>query len=333
MKPFSRAPEEMSKNYEISQTNYGIADVENTGEERAVRATAFVTARMAAEYIPDPTLLRQNFYKTSMEKLFPNESVPNMGAPCFIELRYKSSENLIQKMLERYGEIQVIELASGFTAHGLSMTYDHEGVKKWIDNDFEASLRVKQETVNEIVAGAPIEFIPGSALDETTWQKFNQRIIPGVPVVIFCEGLMMYFNAEERRRFFNLVKNFLNDKDGVFFHEDILKYQKDNEEIMHGRSSGDFANITRQMIERSEKQHEEAMRELYGQDEIEREYAGYGFKVERISENELASLSLDKYPEEVSVKMTSEEHIIHPRQDGEDLIKADFKMWVLSNAK
>jgi hypothetical protein len=64
-----------------------------------------------------------------------------------------------------------------------------------------------------------------------------------------------------------------------------------------------------------------------------KEYESYGFEVERFDEAELATLSLDKYPEECKVETPTINHTMHPRQNGEDLLKAGFKMWVLSNHK
>ena len=333
MNEFYRMPEEMKGNYQAALEKHGGQDASKMGHEKGVRSTAFITAKLISEYIPGSTGLAKRFYDSAIERIKPVGGIPDAGAPYFIELRYKSTEKLTGSMIERFGEIQVIELASGFTTHGLSMTHDHPQIKKWIDNDFGASLDIKQDIVNDMVAGMPIEYIPGSALDQATWEKFRQNLIPEVPVVIFCEGLMMYFTKEERDDFFNNLKSLLAIHEGVFFHEDLLKYQKGNQEIEQGRSKDDFACMTKQVKEIGGNQNNQALDEFYTQDEVTKEYESRGFKVERYEESKLATLSLDRYPEEVQIDTPTIRHTMHPRQNGEDLLKADFRMWVLSNSK
>lgn len=333
MEKFYRTGEEMRANYEASLEKHGDKDLHKSGVEKGVRSTAFVTAKMISSYIPGSVGMAKKFYEAAIDRIKPEEEVPDVGAPYFIELRYKSTEKIIQEMIERFGEIQVVEIASGFTSHGLSMTHDHSGIKKWIDNDFEASLDIKQDVANDLVAGAPMEYVPGSVLDKATWAKIKERLIPGTPVVIFCEGLMMYFTESERKVFFDEIQGLLENNDGVFIHEDLLKYQKGNKEIEEGRSSEDFACMTKQIKEIGGNQNNEALEEFYTQEEVTQEYEGYGFTVERYSENELAELSLDRYPEEVTIHTPTIKHVMHPRQNGEDLLKADFKMWVLSSNK
>ena len=334
METFHRTNEEMKANYEAALVDHGEKDPHNTGAEKGVRATAFVTAKMISDYVPGSIGMAKSFYNAAIERIKPEGEIPDVGAPYFIELRYKSTEEIIKKMIENFGEIQVVELASGFTAHGLSMTSEHKGIKKWIDNDFEASLKVKQDVTTGFVGGLPIEYVPGSVLEEATWTKIKQQLLPDVPVVIFCEGLMMYFTKTEREIFFDKIKKLLEGREGIFMHEDLLKYQKDNKEITEGRSAEDFAYMTKQIKQIGGNQNNEALNELLGQDEVTNEYKGYGFDVERYRENDLATLSLEKYPEELKTNTPGlPAHVMHPRQNGEDLIKADFKMWTLASHK
>lgn len=327
---YNRTSEEIKKNYEASLKKHGNKNVQNSGVEKGVRATAFVTAKLVSEYIPGSLGIAKTFYNAAIERLENGTKVPDAGAPYFIELRYKSTEKIIQKMIERFGEIQVVELASGFTSHGLSMIHENQDIKKWIDNDFEASLDIKQDVANSLVSGAPIEYVPGDALDKKTWDKIKSLLLSGIPVVVFCEGLMMYLNKEEREVFFSNIVDILDTNGGVFMHEDLLKYQKGNKEIESGRSAEDFACMTKQVKEISGNQNNKALDEFYSQDEVVKEYTDYGFNIERFDESELASLSLDRYPKEVFIKTPTIDHVMHPQQNGEDLLKAGFKMWVLN---
>lgn len=327
-RPFSRSSEEMKQNYESSLAYFGDKDPKTAGFEKGVRATAFATAKLLAEFVEDEGELAKRFYENGMELIKPEGEVPETGSPYFIELRYKSSEKIISQMAEKFGEIQVVELASGFTPHGMSMTMRRPEVKKWIDNDFEASLSIKQNVVNNIAGGMPIEYVPGSVLEQTTWDKIESRLDQDLPVVVFCEGLMMYFTKEDRQKFYNHIHQIIGKHGGAFFHEDILKYQKDNEEIERGRSSDDFRCITQQIREISGGQNNPALGEFYTQEEVASEYEENGFNIERVSERDLAELSLDKYPEEKKIKTATIDHTLHPRQNGEDLLKADFKMWI-----
>ena len=331
MEKFYRTPEEMKANYYASLEDHSDENLGNSGVEKGVRATAFVTAKMISDYIPGSTGMSKSFYNAAIERIKPEGEVPDVGAPYFIELRYKSTEAIIRKFIDKFKEIQVVELASGFTSHGLSMTSEHEGVKKWIDNDFEASLNVKQDVVNSFIGGVPIEYVPGSVFDDATWAKIKLQLLPDVPVVIFCEGLMMYFTKAEREIFFTKIKALLEGYEGIFMHEDLLKYQRDNEVIAEGRSAEDFAYMTKQIKQIGGNQNNAALDELLNQKEVTGEYEGYGFGVERYRENDIATLSLDKYPEELVTNTPGlPPHTMHPRQNGEDLLKADFKMWVLT---
>lgn len=326
---FSRTPEEMKENYENSIIYFGDKDPGTAGSEKGVRFTAFATSKLLANYLTEDQNFAKRLYDNGMKEIGSSEKIPDTGSPYFLELRYKSSEAVIAKMIEKFGPIQVVELASGFTPHGLSVTSKSPEVKKWIDNDFEASLAVKQKVVNDMVGGLPIEYVPGSVLEQGTWDKIDSRLIPGLPVVIFCEGLIMYFTKEEREKFYSFIHGVLDKHDGCFFHEDVLKYQKGNKVIEEGRSKDDFLCITQQIKEISGGQNNPALDEFYTQDEVTKEYEDSNFTIERVPERDIATLSFDKYPEEKEIKTPTIQHTLHPRQAGSDLLEANFKMWVL----
>lgn len=307
-KQFYRPPEEMRHNYEEAQVYYGDEDPSKDGtrEKDQVFPTAFMTIRNFAEQtnIPYATELYDAFYeKMGFKK---GEYEPEtIDTPHFLELRYLSTEKVLREASEKGDIGQVLELASGFTPHSISVCNSMPQVQRYIENDFEVNTKVKQKVVNELVGGIPVRFCPGNILDAETWKKFEENLIDE-PVAIFAEGLMMYLSEEERMKLLENVKKLLEKRGGFFMHEDILKYHPELKENPR------FARITNKLKSVSKNT---ALDEKFTQEGVTQFYESMGFVVERIPED--VELSYDQYPEEA-------------KENAKELLKAGFNMWKLS---
>lgn len=318
MEKFLRQPEELETDHKKAQT------VDNGGkdlikdwlnEKNRVISTAFITARCFAEQTGIPRA--KELYEVLSQKLdFAKENKgiepEQIDAPHFMELRYKSTEKVIRDALKK-GEIdRVLELASGFTPHSLSLSSENN-LELYIENDLPANLKIKQGIVNEFIGGLPVRFVAGNVLDENTWEKFAEQL-GGKPVAVFCEGLMMYLSRDQQARLLGHVKRFLQKNGGFFMHEDMFKYHPEFE------GNPRFSAITSKLKKASGS--DVALDESFSQEDVTRFYEDQGFCVKRIAED--VPLNFNEYPANV-------------RRDAEEDIKvlkaAGYSMWKLSLPK
>jgi len=303
----------MGSNYEKAKVFYGDEDLSKDGahEKDRVYPTAFITARCFAEQttVPHAKELYEIFFrKMGFVKGDKDREPASIDTPHFMELRYLSSEKVIREAVEKENVEQIVELASGFTPHSVSLLTQEPKIQKYIENDFPVNSKIKQEVINEFVAGIPVEFIPGNVLDEKTWEKIEKELNDS-SVAIFCEGLMMYLSREAQMTLFNNVKKVLGKRGGFFMHEDILKYHPEL------RENPRFARITAALKSVSASS---ALDESFTQEEVQKFYEEQDFTVERIDED--SPLSIETYPEAT-------------RENATELSQAGFKMWKLSLAK
>ncbi len=223
------------------------------------------------------------------------------GKPHLLELRYKMSEKVIKDLAESEGVRQAVELASGFTPHALELTRNTGTLDKYIESDFPINVSKKQEMMDNLFPGLPVDYVPGNVYDEKLWTDIEKKLDPG-SVVIFCEGFMLYTTKEEREQLATNVKSVLEKHGGYFVFEDSMRYHPElkNESFQAflqklSKATGrDMGSIT--------------------QEDMEAEWKERGFKIDRVPE----MITLDS---EESLPGFNEEL---------DIARKTHKMWKLS---
>lgn len=308
MAQFSRGPEDMEKNSKEAMILHrsGKKEADGTNEKDLVYSTAFMAARNFAEQTNIP-YAKEIYLALSKKMGFNEKDQPKLvGAPHFLELRYLSTEKVLAEAVANGEARQVLELASGFTPHSINVCTLIPGIENYIENDFEVNLRIKQELINEQIAGIPVKFCSGNILEEETWDIFEDSLRGG-PVAIFSEGLIMYLSDDELIKLLKNVARVLSKHGGFFLHEDMLKYHPEL------RDDERFSKITAML--KSASKNEAISDARFTQEGAEDFYEELGFVVDRIPQK--VEFSYEKYPEDAKLA-------------AEQLKSANFRMWKLT---
>lgn len=145
-----------------------------------------------------------------------------------IEARHKSIENLLRVLyitLEQdYGDI-VVDLASGFSPTG--MIFSRDPNINYLEVDLPEIIEEKEVIVRSIVeAERPnLQFMAANVLDDRCFMNIENILGEG-PVIVVCEGLLPYFNLEEKAMLANRIFSILDKKGGIFITPDISSKER-----------------------------------------------------------------------------------------------------------
>lgn len=207
----------------------------------------------------------------------------------------------------------MIEVGAGFASHSLTLS---KYVKKYVENDLPANLKIKREIEDKFIGDLPVKFVAGDIFDEKTWVELGKQLVEG-PVAIFCEGLIMYLSEEQQTQLLGRVGKLLREKGGFFMHKDPNKYHQEIEfdkELNNQR----FSKLRSMLIGVSGNK---SLEELYTQEEITKFYERLGFDVERRPEvAEGDSLIIDQFSEDNKAGATADLKVME---------KAGYRTWIL----
>jgi O-methyltransferase involved in polyketide biosynthesis len=164
-----------------------------------------------------------NQIKLALEKRFPGikSFAPSMSE--IVVSRYLTSQEMLEEAVQNTdGQVQIIELGSGFTPHALNL---NGRAVKYIEIDLPDNISLKKEIVGEINQQDKTEYISGSILDPEVWDQVYKIIDRDLPVIIFSVGLIIYFSSPEQDSLTSLALPLIKP-DGVsrFVFDDSLKY-------------------------------------------------------------------------------------------------------------
>jgi O-methyltransferase involved in polyketide biosynthesis len=169
-----------------------------------------------------------------------------------LEARYKA----INQVMSQYPITQILELASGFLPRGLAMT--ENPCITFIESDLPAMIERKQHLLQELCVERPNLHLleidatsrPSQLIRSADYFKDEQ------PVMILCEGLLMYLTHEEKQKVCANVREMLEHFGGIWITSDFastiglrqaqrldVNLQKRMEKVTHltGRSLADNA--------------------------------------------------------------------------------------------
>lgn len=133
-----------------------------------------------------------------------------------IEARYK----LTNKLLDKYGIKQVLELAAGYSSRGL--IYSKKGYN-YVEMDLENVSRNKIALLNSIEQNIPsnLKIISGNALRKSDFDKCKCYFKKNEAVTVINEGLLRYLTFDEKKIVAQNIHDLLLNQDGIWITCDV----------------------------------------------------------------------------------------------------------------
>lgn len=162
-------------------------------------------------------IMGDNTFSYSQERL---SSIGFLLRLIHFEKRYYS----IDKALKELGIKNICEFSSGFSFRGLSMCKDPEIC--YIDTDLPQIIKIKELIIQELnqkfcdYSIGNLLLRPLDVLDKNDFTKcFNN--FSNSPIVLVNEGLLIYFDIEQKRKLCCLIYNLLSEREGYWITSDI----------------------------------------------------------------------------------------------------------------
>ncbi len=172
-------------------------------------------------------------------------------APLF-EVRYKS----IREAIRRKGIKQVLELASGWSLRGLSMTGDPDVT--YVETDLEDLTARKAGLVSTLrqrytlADYSNFHLVAANALDRSQLLAAAGYFRKDRPIAIVSEGLFPYLTLQEMETVIGHVKEILLTFDGVWITPDFLLKKDGTRALAQRRKVGEaMAELTGRKLHRT----------------------------------------------------------------------------------
>lgn len=136
------------------------------------------------------------------------------------EGRYKGGEEALEKFIKKNRNCTILELATGFSLHGADLARKYPKIN-YIETDLPDIIKIKEEIIKAIGLNLPnLFFKSANALDAASVKKIIFRSKPGSKVVIYCEGLLSYFDDTEKVKIAKIIISILEERGGVWITPD-----------------------------------------------------------------------------------------------------------------
>jgi O-methyltransferase involved in polyketide biosynthesis len=136
------------------------------------------------------------------------------------EARYKATNRIIT----RNDITQILEVAAGLSPRGIAMTENHDVVYVVTDlpQILDQEKMIAEATLSRLKFQRPnLHFEIANALDSKSLSKALSIFRPERPVAIITEGLLPYFNREEKTVLANNIHGALTRYHGVWIASDV----------------------------------------------------------------------------------------------------------------
>jgi O-methyltransferase involved in polyketide biosynthesis len=146
-----------------------------------------------------------------------------------IESRYRAINQVLKDYLTKnISNPQLIELASGLLPRGMVMSQDLDVT--FIESDLPLMISQKTSLVKELVGDRPnLHFIPIDIASKsnqlTACAKYLRK---NEPIIILCEGLLMYLSHPQKHQVFNHIRELLQNYGGVWITSDFVTVEAIN---------------------------------------------------------------------------------------------------------
>lgn len=138
-----------------------------------------------------------------------------------IEARYK----LTNKLLDKSGMEQVVEIAAGYSSRGL--IYSQRGYN-YVEIDLESVSKNKRTIIETLESTIPenLKIIGGNALRKTDYEQCEKFLKENEPVTVINEGLLRYLTFDEKRIVAENVYDLLKKHGGIWITCDVTPKKK-----------------------------------------------------------------------------------------------------------
>ena len=133
-----------------------------------------------------------------------------------VEARYKT----IEQVVTRFNGTQIIELASGLLPRGMIRTQNPDVT--FIESDLPGMIHQKQQLVQQLIGKRPnLHFLEIDATSRPNPLPLTGYFQSEKPVMILCEGLLMYLTFAEKQQVCANVREMLLPYGGVWITSDF----------------------------------------------------------------------------------------------------------------
>ncbi len=133
-----------------------------------------------------------------------------------MEARYK----LINKLLNKYGIKQVLELAAGYSSRGLIYSKKEYN---YVELDLKSVSKNKKEMLQSIEKNIPksLNIISGNALKKDDFKKLESYFKTDEQIAVINEGLLRYLTFDEKRQVAQNIYELLSKYGGIWITSDV----------------------------------------------------------------------------------------------------------------
>lgn len=133
------------------------------------------------------------------------------------EARYK----IINKLIDKTGVSDVIEVAAGLSPRGLEYSKQHKA--NFVEFDLPHLVQMKSDIIDVVTGGgvSSIKQVAGNVLNREDLEKAKAALDSKGPIVITNEGLMRYFNFDEKKIMAENIQRTLKDHGGFWITTDV----------------------------------------------------------------------------------------------------------------
>jgi O-methyltransferase involved in polyketide biosynthesis len=150
----------------------------------------------------------------------PENSLAN-AYPHAMFSRFEARYKLVNQLISEQNTSQILELASGFSPRGLSMTQASNA--EYVELDLPGIISQKRQIFSIIKQITPqnLHLESGSALDASDITRAAQHFDRDKEIIVVNEGLLRYLNFDEKTALAANVAALLKKFDGVWITPDV----------------------------------------------------------------------------------------------------------------
>ncbi|MFA7717116.1 MAG: class I SAM-dependent methyltransferase [Candidatus Absconditabacterales bacterium] len=153
------------------------------------------------------------------------EAIPSDLKKPELAPQFEARHKLIDKLIYQTHSDQILELASGFSSRGLSMS--RENNFHYVELDLPTVVKEKEQIIKEIAKEKGFEvpsnlhFEAGNVLDFKSFETAVKYFDTSKPLIIINEGLLRYLTKDEKAKVAQHIHKILEEFGGVWITSDI----------------------------------------------------------------------------------------------------------------
>ena len=161
----------------------------------------------------------------------------------FIEGRYYSLNNVLSKINNAF----IVEIASGLSPKGLEFLNKKGTI--YVETELKELINIKEQIIKEIIKQKELDnkdlfFMAINPIKKEDMDKIGRLYLEkgrNKKLIIIHEGLLMYFNKDEKEIFRNNIKYLLNNysKKGLWLTSDFSRLKRKDNELRGGENIRD----------------------------------------------------------------------------------------------